>query len=615
MMFFNPLPPLPFVSPALGSHMVLQRDHVNTFWGWAPAGTPVTVTIADKSAKGVAGADGKWTVRLTPPKVGGPYTVKIDGTEHVELQDVLVGDVWLCTGQSNMEFGIAGEYGAQDEVAAANDPNLRLFMVPRQGPLTPAKVNGGEWKICTPTTVAENGWNGFSAVGYHFGKALRREVGVPVGLIEDCVGGTDAEQWTSSEALKAAKGFDGALKTLDSALHFVPVPDKGESLGWHTAEFDASSWKTVPYMSTFHALGLDSWSGIVWVRKDITLTEAQAAGDASLSLGMIDDNDVTYVNGKRVGAIEGYNVQRVYPVPAGTLKAGHNVVAIQIINTGGFGGGYGSSDALNLSLGDGSKVSLDGDWQAKAGVPILAIGSQIPTTLFNGMIAPEIRLGIKGAIWYQGENNAGRAAQYQHLLSTMIGDWRHRFGQGNFPFYIVSLASYQARQANPVFDDWAALREAQAATATKVPNTGLAVTIDIGDAVDIHPKEKKTVGERLALIALAKTYGKSVPYSGPTYRSLTVEGAKAIVKFDYVDGGLVVKGEKLGEFSVAGEDHVWHWATARIEGNTVVVTSSEVSKPIAVRYAWQSNPLATLFNGSGLPAVPFRTDNWPRSGH
>lgn len=617
MMLLLP-PTLPFVSPALGSHMVLQRDRPNTFWGWTSPGERVTVTLGEKKASGVAGADGKWMVRITPPKVGGPYTVAIDGSQHAQLEDVLVGDVWLCTGQSNMEFGLTMENGGAEAVANSNDPNLRLFLAPHQTTLTPQPINGGMWKVCTPETVAQDGWGGFSAVGYHFGKALRREVGVPIGLVEVVWGGTNAESWTSREALRPLKDFDAVFPQIDASVAQGPAVmdgsnDPGSQPGsnWGAMDLDTTGWKSTAVPNGFTGLGLDNYDGTAWFRKEITLTEAQAAGAAKIDLGVVDDFDVTYVNGVKVGTALGQNVVESHDIPAGTLKAGRNVIAVRVFDTGGPGGFTSPADALALTLSDGTRISLAGEWLGHAGAPLPLGGPNVPTSLYNGMIAPELPLAIKGAIWYQGENNAGRAVQYRRILPAMIGDWRHRFESGDFPFYIVSLAAFQPHKDQPGDDAWAELREAQALTAKNVKNSGLAVAIDVGDAADIHPKEKKTVGERLALLALARTYGKNVVDEGPTYRSLSVKGHEARVTFDHTDGGLLPRGGPLGEFALAGADRKWHWADAKIEGNTVVLTSSEIPAPVAVRYAWQSNPVATLTNGAGLPAVPFRTDDWP----
>ena len=450
----------PLLSPIFGDHMVLQRGEANTFWGWAKPGQEVTVSVDGKRAKGKANAEGKWSVKLNPPKVGGPYTVVVEGGKRIELSDVLVGDVWICSGQSNMEMGITMTQNASEDIAGANRPNIRLFMVPRTARKEPVETVAGEWKVCTPQTVSTGGWGGFSAAGYFFGAKLQRDLDVPIALIQSAWGGTPAEAWTRAEALRKLGGWDEQLALLN---------------------------------------GFDQ-------------------------------------------------------------------------------------DKPNAN---------------------------IPSVLVNGMIVPIAPLAIRGAIWYQGESNGSRGFQYRSLLPAMINDWRRMFNQGNFPFYIVSLANFQQRAEAPGDDNWAELREAQWLTTKKVRNTGLAVTIDVGDANDIHPKDKKTVGERLALIALAKEYGKDVVYSGPQYKSMDVQGEEVRLAFDHLGGGLVARGGVLKGFAIAGEDRKWYWANARINGDLVLVRSPYVVKPKAVRYAWATNPEATLFNQAGLPAVPFRTDDWP----
>jgi sialate O-acetylesterase len=448
---------VPFVTPMFGDNMVLQRGKNNTIWGWAKPGEEIRVTIADQTVKTVTKEDGRWSVSFQPPAPGGPYAIVIDGPQHVEFRDVLVGDVWLCGGQSNMEMGLGAARNGSEEVNAADHPNIRLFVVRRQAARTPAAVARGAWKICSPKAVGE-GWGGFSAVAYFFGRRLQQDLDVPIGLVEDCLGGTPAEAWTSAETLR--------------------------------------------------------------------------------SLGISDTGS----------------------------------------------------------------------------------GPSTPAVLYNGMVAPVAPIAISGVIWYQGESNADRAAQYPNhlaamisqyrkLLAAMITDWRRAFGQGDVPFYIVSLAAHQQHHDTLGDDSWAELRGAQDFVAGTVSNSGLAVAIDVGDANDVHPKDKKEVGERLALVALAKYYGKNIPYCGPRLAGVERLPGAMKLSFTHADGGLVVKGDKLEEFSICGEDGKRHWAGARIEGDSVLVSSSEVPTPVAARYAWQANPKATLFNGAGLPAIPFRTED------
>jgi sialate O-acetylesterase len=624
----------PYLSPAFGSHMVLQREKPNTFWGWAQPGSEITVSIADQRAKTTTAPDGKWIVHLTPPPVGGPYTLTVDGPSHLELTDIMVGDVWICSGQSNMEFGISNEKDGATEIAHSNDPNLRLYFAPRQVALSPAETNAGQWLTCSPETVIKNGWGGFSAVGYHFGHALRRELNVPIGLIEINWGGTPAEAWTSPEALAPLTDFAPSLQIVDSLRKAGSPPisnyldlwlarnDLGSNpkAPWQNPDLDDTDWTAAKLSNGFGDVGMSTQPGIVWFRKSFDLPNPLPAGDATLSLGPIQQIDQTWVNGQPIGNSGWGAWPRKYGLYAGLLKSGKNQIAVRVIGKDEKRGFEGPADIMFVQLNNGTRIPLTEGWKAKASAKITKENPgpssydqypNLPVVLFNGMIAPQLPMAIRGAIWYQGEANADRAFQYRTLLPTMIADWRHQFAQGDFPFYIVSLAAFEAHKDTPGDDAWAELREAQALTAHTIPNSGLALAIDVGDANDIHPKDKKTVGERLALVALANEYKKDVIYSGPTYKEMKREGSSLRLTFDHTEGGLKSRDKTLAEFSLAGPDHQWHRATATIDQNTILLNSPTVPNPIAARYAWQANPIATLVNGANLPAIPFRTDDWP----
>ena len=624
---------LPLVSPMFGSNMVMQRDKLNTIWGWAKPGEKVTVEIAGQRATAIADSDGRWLTKIKPPKVGRAYTVKVSDTEEsVQFDNVVSGDVWLCGGQSNMEFGLSSARDGTNEVKFANYPEMRLYIVGKHASYSVAATPQGRWKVCSPETVAQDGWGGFSAVGFYFGKTLLTEVHVPIGLIEDCWGGTPAESWTSAVTLHKLKDFDVPLAEVERLrskggpeygsyiTHWYDEYDLGQKNGWAATDLDDSDWKTVALPNGFRDLGVPSDPSVCYFRKAVDLPDPLPAGQATIQLGVIERMDTTYVNGKWAGASSWVENPRVYNIPGDTLKPGRNVVTVRVFKTKPNGGFETPPDHLKLVLGNGTGISLGGEWKAKLSVDArpphpLPLGFEnwpvMPSVLYQGMIEPVAPLAIRGAIWYQGEANAGRGFQYRTLLPAMIGDWRKAFGQGDFPFLIVSLPEFMQRRDRPGDDSWAELREAQALTASTVPNSAIAVTIDTGEANDIHPKDKKPVGERLALCALAKDYGKKVVYVGPTFESMEPVPGGLKLRFKNTNGGLVVKGDKLGEFSVAGDDHKWFWADARIEGDSVIVSSVKVPEPKAARYAWQANPLATLFNGTGLPATPFRTDNWP----
>ncbi len=622
---------LPLVSPLFGDHMVLQRGKANVIWGWSRPGEEVRVELAAQSVTCVTRADGRWEARFQPMILSGPQTLRITGPKTVEFHDILFGDVWLCGGQSNMELGLQRARNGEKEVRNADHPRIRLFKVSSQVSYSPAAVVEGRWKVCSPQTVMEDG--GFSAVGYFFGRKLEQELNVPVGLVEDCLGGTPAEAWTSPETVGGLKDFEPAIDEVKRLRakggpaygnYIMPWYDEYDAgqrgRTWAAPGLDDLGWQTVTIPGGFRELGVADTPSVCYFRKTITLPDPLPAGPAAIQLGVIEKMDTTYINGRWVGASAWVENPRVYPIPAGLLKPGRNIVTVRVFKLKADGGFESKPEQLRLVLGDKSVVPLAGEWKGKLSVDArpphpLPFGFEnwpvMPGVLYSGMIAPLAPLALSGALWYQGEANAGRAFQYRTLLPALIADWRKLFGQGDFPFYIVSLPAFGPRRNAPGDDAWAELREAQALTARAVPNCGLAVTIDTGDANSIHPKDKKEVGERLALCALSGHYGRELAASGPTLAGAeTLPGALKL-RFTHCEGGLVMRNGQLGEFSVAGEDRKWFWAEARLEGDAVIVSTAKVPKPVAARYAWQSNPRATLFNGAGLPATPFRTDRWP----
>lgn len=483
----------------LSDHMVLQQKSKVKIWGWADSGEKVRVK-ADWQMLGIstkADADGKWMVKIKTPKAGGPYQIDITGKNAIQLKNVLVGEVWVCSGQSNMQMPVTytskwnkGVINYVEEIAAANYPQIRLFTVPPLGTSSLKEDVNGNWSQCSPESIPT-----FSAVAYFFGRHLHKELDVPIGLIHSAFGGTPAESWTSIETLEA--GF-------------------GDLLERHKKDY--------PIERENYKKSLKKW--------EEDKANALAKGEADP------------------------------PKP-------------------------------------GKPGAFSDSWQ--------------PSWLYNAMISPLINYGIKGVIWYQGESNGGRAYQYRTLFPEMIQDWRHHWGQGDFPFYFVQISSFSEPTENPVEDAWAELREAQLMTLDAVEHTGMAVSIDIGEAKDIHPSKKKEVGDRLARWAMAKTYGhKEIKYSGPNYRSMKVEGNRIRLFFDHIDGGLVAKDGSLKQFAIAGQDRKFVWAKAKIDGKTIVVQSNQIREPVAVRYAWAFNPEGcNLYNEAGLPASPFRTDQWP----
>jgi sialate O-acetylesterase len=629
---------LPFLHPLFSDHVVLQRSIKVPVWGWTTPGAKVTVSFAGQSRTTQAHADGKWIIYLSPmPASNEPRKLSVTSSEKnpaVTVEDVLVGDVWLCSGQSNMEMGI-GACNVTNEIAGANFPYIRLLTVPHLIATQPVQTLQCHWLPCSPENVMKGSWAGFSAVGFFFGRELYRELSIPIGLIHSSWGGTIAEAWTSADGLGALGDFNERLLQVAGSAAGKKVDydsqyeawcqknDPGTIKGWAKPELNAADWKSVKMPQAFERAGLPDFDGIVWFRRNFEVPASWANQKLNLGLGPVDDVDTTFVNGKRVGQMNRYDLNRVYTIPSEILKPGVNVISVRVLDTGGNGGFVGTPEQMFLkpAAGTDPAVSLAGEWLMRDSVPLSKLPTppsvtdannpNVVTVLYNGMIAPLLPFAIKGAIWYQGESNAPRAYQYRRLLPAMIADWRWHFGVGNFPFYIVQLAAFQATQPQPRDNDWAELREAQSMTAKDVPNSGLAVAIDIGDANDIHPKNKAEVGRRLALCALAETYGKKLEFSGPQYKSMKVEGNSIRLSFDHIDGGLVAKGGELKGFAVAGDDHKFVWAKATIDGKQVLVSEPSISKPVAVRYAWDINPVCNLNNEVGLPAVPFRTDDWP----
>jgi len=630
---------LPFVHPLFSDHVVLQRHAKVPIWGWASPGTKFTVKFAGQTKVAVTEPDGTWLVRLDPMPASSQARVMSitagDNERSVTIQDVLVGDVWLCSGQSNMEMGI-GACNATSDVANADFPLIRLLTVPRLIATEPIKTVDCHWLLCSPVTVMQGRWGGFSAAGFFFGRELYTQLKIPIGLIHTSWGGTVAEAWTSAEGLRPLTDFADRLQRVATANagdktdfttefeNWCERNDPGTQQGWSKAECDISSWKTVNMPQAFEKAELPDFDGIVWFRLRLDLPADWNGQRLTLGLGPVDDIDTTWVNGVKVGQMSRHDLNRVYQVPPEVLKPGVNTIAVRVLDTGGDGGFVGKPDQMFLrpvDAGPGAGVALAGAWQMRDSAPLgkLPTPPTVPdvnnpnvvTVLYNGMIAPLLPYAIKGAIWYQGESNVGRARQYRDLLPAMIQDWRQHFGVGEFPFYIVQLAAFQPVHGQPRDNEWAELREAQALTAKNVPACGLAVAVDIGEANDIHPKNKAEVGRRLALCALAKTYRKNIEYSGPWYRAMKISGSQIRLSFSHVDGGLAAKGGELQGFAIAGEDRKFVWAQANIEGNNVIVSSPTVPKPVAVRYAWDINPVCNLYNQAGLPAVPFRTDDWP----
>lgn len=610
--------------------MILQRNAKVKIWGWAANSEKVTVTFAGKKYKTTTGLDGKWMIVLAPLNAGGPYTMTIRASNNIILKDILIGDVWFCSGQSNMvhQMELHKERYA-DEINQANNPEIRHFFIPTLTDLQHPHndLPTGYWKSANPLDVRR-----FSAVAYFFAKTLYDKYHIPIGLINASVGGTPIEAWTSEEGLKE---FPAVINTIEKNKDTAYINDinrkafannafnpKQQDKGltgaktWFDTSYIPKGWHNINIPGYWEDQGIKDLDGVVWYRREINLPASVAGMPAKIALGRIVDADVLYVNGVLAGNTTYQYPQRRYQLPAGLLKPGKNILVIRVINNSGKGG-FVPDKPYYLTAG-GQTIDLKGDWQYKVGdiftpdhnaVQSISLQNQ-PTALFNAMVAPVINYTIKGILWYQGESNISNASEYGKLLPALIKDWQSQWKQGDVPFIYVQLPNFQDVQYLPSESDWAVLREAQLKTLS-VPNTGMAVTIDLGEWNDIHPDNKKDVGVRLALSAEKVAYGeKDVVYSGPIYQFSKAEGNKMIITFNNVGSGLTTNdGEELSRFAISGGDKKFVWAKAKIEGNTVVVWNDDVVNPMYVRYAWADNPDgANLYNKEGLPASPFRTD-------
>lgn len=628
----------PFLHGLFSDNMVLQRDIAVPVWGWTTPGATVTVAIAGQSTSAVADAGGKWVARVGPFPAGGPYRLEIGGPKKIILENVMFGDVWICSGQSNMEMGIGAAQNGAAELARATNSMIRLYTTPKQTSLRPKTSPGGRWDVCTPATAAQGYWQGFSAVGYFFGRDLQNELNIPIGLIQCAWPGTIAEAWTSIEALKAMPDFvttatDFETESNDILEHgpgryqeqiesWWRTNDPGSANGtdWAGPAFDDSAWKSMNLPEHWEVHELPDYDGVVWYRLAVDLPESWTNKDLVLHLGPIDDWDTTWFNGVQVGGLSQWDALRDYPVPAGAVRAGRNVIAIRVLDLGMNGGLWGKPEQLKLEVaGDPScaPISLAGSWrycaskELKHASPVprnIAQEPNAPSVLFNGMLSPLLPFGIKGAIWYQGESNKDHCSQYRELLTALIGDWRARFGLGDFPFLIVQLANFRDTPEEPAVSERSVVREAQRTVSKTIANCGLAVAIDIGNPSDIHPTNKQEVGRRLALSALARVYGKKIEYSGPDFVSYQREDKTIRLIFEHTEGGLVARGGALTGFAIAGSDGRFVPAKAVIDGSTVVVSAASVPEPVAVRYGWADSPECNLYNAAGLPASPFRAE-------
>lgn len=622
----------PQFARVFGDHAVLQRDANIHVWGTATPGTNLNLTLNGKTATATAGADSRWQAQLPPLPAGGPYSLTLsDGAATTTLSDILIGDVFLCSGQSNMEFQVKYATNANGEINNSANDRLRFITIDRASAVTPSADLGRAtpWQVVGPQTVGDA-----SAVCYYMSKAISKAQNVPVGMIDSYWGGTVIQAWISESGLRSVKTYDPGLDALDQ---YATAPDQAREnwakatrdswksyeydidtkLRWPEPKFKDTDWQSLTPDGIWEGSGipeLTNFDGIVWYRTTVTLTSAQAKQATRVALGPVDDADITWVNGVMVGGTYGWDTPRDYALPAGTLKSGKNVIVVRAVDTGGGGGLWGKPADRKLTFADGTSLTLPAAWKYKISGPIKP-GANVGgepwsspnglTNLYNAMIAPVAPYTLKGVAWYQGEANVSAPVEYQSLLTTMMADWRARFDNPNLPFLIVQLAAYGPVGTQPVDSSWAALRESQRKAVAADPHAALTVSVDFGDRTDIHPTQKTVIGNRLARNAASVIYGKAVTPGGPVATDVTRSGDDLIVNFTSTNGGLVTysSASAIG-FEVCAADAVCRFVPAMPDGDRVILQGAAINA-VKIRYAWADSPIVNLYSKDDLPAVPF----------
>lgn len=630
------------LAPVFTDHAVLQRDKPVAIWGHAAPGAHVDLhlnagdhTVA--SVSGLADAAGAFSLSLPQTPAGGPYTLSFtdSGGHQQTLSDILIGDVWLCSGQSNMEFALKAASSGANAVASAADPDLRIFNVTRRSEAAPVLdfTAPTQWRVSSPESAADT-----SAVCYFMAQKLRDTLHVPQGIIHASWGGTDARVWISRKGLSGIPEMADTLKIQDEYVQNPSAamaqwdqtfqawwrdhdPDYASLKIWNQNGFKDDAWPVVTPQGVWESSGipeLRNFDGVVWYRQSVTLTKDQAAEASAIELGPIDDDDTTWINGVMVGATNAWDKRRHYTLPKGALHAGSNVIAIRVLDTGGGGGMYGKPGDRKLILADGTTINLPSEWRYHIGADLATLGTPPalpwaeaagPATLYNGMIAPLVPYTLKGVAWYQGEANAGDPALYARLLSALVADWRTRFKSADLPFLVVQLSAFGMPHISPQASGWAGIRDVQRRLEANDPHVGMALSYDVGDPYDIHPTEKRVVGQRLALAAQKVAYGQAVDL-GPRPQSVTRQGQNLVVDFTGVDGGLVAYGSNtvIG-FEVCAD--TCQFVDGHIDGNKVVLTGAATPAAKSVRFGWADVPTLNLFDKANLPASPFAMDIQP----
>ena len=601
--------------------MVLQQKQKNSIWGTASPNSIIRISIGDQVTDVKTATDSVWEASLPAMEAGGPYRIKITGKDTLQIEDVLVGEVWLASGQSNMGYTMGSlEDYYKDEIKNCSNDKLRFLKTEKENTETLKEdINTTGWKSSSKDNISD-----FSAVAYFFAKELQHIYNVPVGIINSSYGGTAIELWISRNKLDNFEKYKNILTKYDT------IPETPESVkqrqkewsqkikeNYHHSIIDSEKWKTLNAPESFEKELYPETDGFFWLKKTVRLPEKFAGKDIEIHLGSIDDVDATFFNNTHIGNGTWWDQPRVFRVDGSLVTEGENEIAIAVIDFASAGGFRGTADQMNIYQ-NGDSISIAGKWHCchlaeKGGYPSFPFSRKAtyPTGLYNAMIHPVIQYGTKGVIWYQGEANVGRAKEYQKLFPALIEDWRTQKNDPDWPFIYVQLANFKEKKTEPSDSEWARLREAQLKT-LEVQNTAMAVTIDIGQANDVHPKNKHDVGKRLSLGARKVAYGEDLVYSGPVFDSLTIDKQQAIVHFSHTGDGLTTPESQTPEgFALAGADSIFYWADkATIVENTVVLESDEVKNPVHVRYGWADNPDCNLYNKAGLPASPFRTDNF-----
>lgn len=615
------------VAQIFSDDMVLQRNEPITIWGWNTPGARMEVHFNNTSEKVSTDKDGSWEVAFEALPASGPYSISVkSGNEKVNYNNILIGDVWLCSGQSNMEWTVANTSAANSEMNGKINSKIRHFKVPRSYASKAEKnLQGGQWEVANEKTIGN-----FTAVGYYFAKEIAKNEDIPIGLLNSSWGGSRIEPWMNAKSLdleNPEKVFENLEKEMkekyatDLANLKSDFRDLEET---ETLKIDSStafiktiaadSFQKIESPALWENLGFGALDGVAWYRNNFNLTKKEKEAGIVLNLGKIDDSDITFVNGRPIGTtLNAYADLRNYRIPSAALKVGNNAVLLKVYDTGGAGGMYGTAKDFSIQTSTGSRdfyknweITFERIKKAEFNQPM----NQVPTALYNKMIYPILDFPIKGVLWYQGESNTSsenEAYEYRNLFKTMISQWRSDFNAEDLPFLYVQLANFMQPAQEPQESNWAALRESQS-EALQLENTAQAVIIDIGEAGDIHPKNKTDVGKRLALAALHKVYGNDTLYSGPVFKNYSLDGNKVVLEFDHLGSGLMLKGGNApAEFAIAGADKKFKWAKAELKDDKILVWHEGIAKPKYLRFAWGDNPdHFNLYNTEGLPASPFR---------